>query len=945
MVSCTGMNHSLHHALIRVGNGIAWARRAGATLFPLRVGIALRLSAAFAAVIILAAAANFLAEQGVAIVARSEAVVVEPPLPPVAVVEPAPQPAARDPVVPQPQRLSSAPVVLAIDRFSQAVHSALQSAAPEDRDLVQQNAVALATAGEKFQQQAGRARPRSLAGLNQDIATYSQQGNAIVALADQRREATRDYAARVESMNGSAKQSLDGAWKIFGRVVARQSLIRLGAGIDDIRRRSVALASADGYDSTTIAAIEAAESQFAMILEENARNFERADGSDWLQQMRNDYSQMVRLRTQIVDLDQRRQDGDQQFQFSRARLLASLPETVVLPVSIPSAGSTPRAPPALSRSLPAQSASAAAPVQPPSVSVPLVAAPVDATPPQEASVPASIDGKRTLVAWLSAAVLLFVVSISLFTVRSIVGPVRRLMRATAELAIGAIPAPLPRGGIKELDTLAVAFNDMAQRLATAQELTLNHQRDLEVKVEQRTRELRTLAERDPLTLLPNRRQLFALLNEALAQAEARGGLVGLFFVDIDNFKNLNDSVDHVFGDRVLVGIARRLEKVAEAFGFAARLGGDEFTVVHTRAEKAEDIRLAGIALLEAFNEPLLIDGRELHVSISVGASVFPEHDRDAESLLRAADAALFRAKALGRNQLSIFTPDLLRDMAEKFTTEQGLRRAIERGEFELVFQPELDLETMQVSLCEALIRWRLPDGRMASPQEFLAVAEESGLILDISAWVLRAAVQAAAHWHHGDWPEACVAINISPRQLLDRQFTDNLLNLLAEHRLPPHCIELELTETVLQTGATTIETLKRLKACGFAIALDDFGTGYSSLASLEQLPISRIKLDRSLIAGIDTKARSAAITRAIILMCQGLDLRMTAEGVERAEQLRELREFRGLCVQGYLFSKPVPRDQLLGACLQVEQDAERLLAQLAEEELQSPAEPLRQRAV
>jgi len=280
-------------------------------------------------------------------------------------------------------------------------------------------------------------------------------------------------------------------------------------------------------------------------------------------------------------------------------------------------------------------------------------------------------------------------------------------------------------------------------------------------------------------------------------------------------------------------------------------------------------------------------------------------------LLRAADAALFRAKALGRSQLTVFSPDLLEAAASRFTTEQGLRRAIERGEFELVFQPEVHTAGLDVRLVEALLRWRMPDGRYASPGEFLAIAEESGLIMEISDWVLSSAIAAAARWHHTAWVDARVAINVSARQLLDGRFVGRVQELLQLHRLPPHCIEIELTENILQTGAGTIEVLNRLRACGIGIALDDFGTGYSSLASLEQLPLTRVKLDRSLIASIDTSARSLAIARAITTLCQSLGLEMTAEGVERQEQWNLLAGHPCMYVQGFLVARPVSMDELL----------------------------------
>jgi diguanylate cyclase (GGDEF)-like protein len=472
----------------------------------------------------------------------------------------------------------------------------------------------------------------------------------------------------------------------------------------------------------------------------------------------------------------------------------------------------------------------------------------------------------------------------------------------------------------------VSFNVMADELSVAKAAAHDYQRSLEAKVEERTRQLKELAERDPLTGLPNRRELFTLLNAAIERARLKGCHVGVLFLDIDNFKYLNDSMGHAFGDRVLVSLGQRLQEVTRAVGLAARLGGDEFTVVLEDAQGIDSIELVGLDVVQAFEKPLSVDGRELIVSISVGASVFPDHEESAEALLKAADIALFRAKALGRGQLCMFTPELLEAAAAKFSTEQGLRRAIERGEFELVFQPEVHAQTLETSLVEALIRWRTPDGQIATPGEFLAIAEESGLINEITDWVLRSAIEAASLWHHGAWPEARVAINVSPRDLLDNRFVDRVTELLQEYRLPARCIEIELTESVLQTGAATINALQRLRAQGVAIALDDFGTGYSSLASLEQLPLTRIKLDRSLIAGIDTNPRSAAIARAIIGMCQGLGLEITAEGVERPEQFALLVGQPAMYLQGYLLARPLARDAVLGALPNINTHTQQLLA-------------------
>jgi predicted signal transduction protein with EAL and GGDEF domain len=362
---------------------------------------------------------------------------------------------------------------------------------------------------------------------------------------------------------------------------------------------------------------------------------------------------------------------------------------------------------------------------------------------------------------------------------------------------------------------------------------------------------------------------------------------------------------HAFGDLVLIEVAQRLRDAAGPKGFAARLGGDEFTVVLENVASRGEVWEIGNALVQSFQTPVSAEGRELIISISCGASIYPDHERDADALLRAADAALFRAKHAGRARLSMFSPELLEVASLKFSLEQGLRRALERGELELWFQPEISLTSLDVKLVEALLRWRLPDGQYVAPSEFLSVAEDSGLIRSINDWVLRTACKQVADWRQGRWPDARVAINVSARQLLDTGFVAKLSGLLAEYRLSPRSIEVELTETVLQTEPGTIDVLRELRRLDISVALDDFGAGYSSVTSLERLPLRRVKLDRSLIDSIDTSARSLAIARAIIGLCENLGLEVTAEGIERPEQLALLLAHPTMTLQGFLLAHPI----------------------------------------
>jgi diguanylate cyclase (GGDEF)-like protein len=888
----------------------------------IRFGIAARLVVAFVGVAVLVVAANVIVVQGVLIerttqISRTTALPVVPPRP----AEPAPRAAQTAPppkIVAVRREVTSDALTAALELFERATQDRIKANTEQSVAEYQRSTADMDRASGSFVAQAGSISGKSFARLSSAVNALKAQGDELVSMGDSRRGVLSDYSTSFEDLNSRVKSSMDGAWTIFGRVVARQSLLQLSAELDGVRRSSAVLGSAESVDAPEMAPLLSNQQAAAKTLEANEKGFRRSQGDQWYTSMRDDLTHLVAIGDSLLHVNEQLRTRNQEFTKEATSLAAMIPTKIEAPVVV--------AGPAIRSALAAVGVPRADDM--PSLELPsganALVSPVVETHSVTTQTPEA-HHRRELVAWISGGVLILLICISLGTVLSIVRPVRRLLNASAQLAKGDSAIRVARGGIKELDTLAVAFNAMADQLASAQAATREYQQVLESRVAERTYQLQELAEHDPLTGLPNRRELFALLNAAIERARVGKYLVGVFFLDIDNFKYINDSMGHAFGDRVLVSLAQRLQDTTRVFGFAARLGGDEFTVIYERAQSLEDIRSAGLGVVQAFQAPLAVDGRELIVSVSVGASIFPDHEQDAEALLRAADAALFRAKALGRSQLSVFTPELLAAASAKFTTEQGLRRAIERGEFELVFQPEVSVETLETALVEALIRWRMPDGSLATPGQFLAIAEESGLIMEISDWVLRSAIEAAAHWHHGAWPEARVAINVSPRQLIDQRFVERLRDLLREYRLPPRCIEIELTETVLQTGPATIETLKCLRAHGVAIALDDFGTGYSSLASLEMLPLTRIKLDRSLVAGIDTSPRSAAIARAIIGLCQGLGLEVTAEGVERPEQFALLLGHRGMYLQGYLLAHPVTRDELLPVMANLGRRVEELL--------------------
>jgi diguanylate cyclase (GGDEF)-like protein len=865
-----------------------------------RWGISARLGVAFAAIAGLAVAANLLIEHQSSVTSTTRVVRITVPSlsPPAAVATQL----VTTPSVPQKNLVSPKSLIAAIEHLEVAIRSRLD-VRNEDSD------VRLASAVRELERetQAYVSQPNYAAAaphlekLHQRLVEYRSRGDELIRAADSRQNVLKEFWDRFDALDARTKASLAGSWKIFGRVIARKSLVDLNTSLDDIRRGFASLPTTDLYDQGALDAVKLSERALTVSLQTNETALTSSQGEAWVEQTRADLARINALQESLILQDAQRRAAEGSF--------ASLSLMALAKATRPTAhGASPDVTREIDAILPLKTV--ARPI--PSIGTSGTAAESLSEPATETT--SSVEGnpeKFTIIFWVSGGVLTLLLGVSIRTVMSVVGPVRRIRAATLKIASGDAGVQVMRGGIRELDDLALSFNQMAEQLAEARAMARNYQNRLEAKVSLRTRELQHLAEHDPLTQLPNRRQLFMHLKEAIRRAEPSNSCVAVFFIDLDNFKNINDSLGHAFGDRVLGAIAERLRDRAGPAGFAARLGGDEFTIVCDGVMNVEAVTTIGGDLVTAFQQPIAVDGRYLMISISVGVSLYPDHGRDAEALLRAADAALFRAKALGRSQLTLFSPALLEAASAKFSTEQGLRYALERGEFELVFQPEVDAATLCTHVVEALLRWRLPDGWRASPSEFLGIAEESGLILEISDWVLRTAIETAARWHHGAWPEARVAINLSSRQLLDTRFVDQVLGLLQEHRLPAHCIEIELTENVLQTGAATIEVLRQLRGHGVAIALDDFGIGYSSLASLEQLPLTRVKLDRALIASMHLSARSAVITRALVGLCHSLGLEVTAEGIECREQLALLTDLTPIYLQGYLLARPVSAEKLL----------------------------------
>jgi diguanylate cyclase (GGDEF)-like protein len=892
-----------------------------------RWGIGAHLGVAFAAVVALAIAANLLIEHEISVIRTTRIVRVEAS--PVfaasapAILRTAPTSASTPPQI--QAAVSAKSLVAALEHFVDAVRNRLDIH-NDERDSE------LTAAGRELEREMDLYASASLPGtsdarekLPPRIAEFRAWGNDLVRAADARRSVLQEFWDRFDVLDARTKAALARSWKIFGRVVARKTLVDLNSSLDEIRREFAGLPAVGVVDHDALGPVTTSETTLAASLQANQAALTRSQGDAWVKQSRADVAQLEALQDRLIVMDGKRRDAEARLT-KASRSLIALVSATAAPIDLAQTRRIGTLP--MQESRPANSAAPA----------PYAAFGKSS---EKATETMSTSNQKPkgfgLIFWISAAAVAILLWVSIRTVMSVVGPVRRIRSATLKIAGGETGARVKRGGIRELDDLAISFNLMAEQLADAKATARNYQEQLEARVKLRTRELRHLAEHDPLTLLPNRRQLFAHLKAAVAQAETSASCIGVFFVDLDNFKNINDSLGHAFGDRMLSAIAARLLATTNTAGFAARLGGDEFTIVYDGLKDVDAVNSLGQDLVRAFQAPIAVDGRHLMISISVGASMYPDHGSDAEALLRAADAALFRAKALGRSQLVVFSPALLEAASAKFTIEQGLRYALERDEFELVFQPEVDAATLNTRLVEALLRWRLPDGRCASPGEFLAIAEESGLILEINDWVLRTSIETAARWHHGAWPEARVAVNLSSRQLLDARFVDRVTGLLHEHQLPARCIEIELTENVLQTGAATIDVLRQLRSHGVTIALDDFGIGYSSLTSLEQLPLTRVKLDRALIASVHTSPRSAAIARALVGLCHDLGLEVTAEGIECREQLALLSELSPIYLQGFLLARPVPANQVLSLMAMLPDHLASLL-------LTSSGKPVNQRA-
>ncbi|HMK78118.1 MAG TPA: EAL domain-containing protein [Xanthobacteraceae bacterium] len=454
----------------------------------------------------------------------------------------------------------------------------------------------------------------------------------------------------------------------------------------------------------------------------------------------------------------------------------------------------------------------------------------------------------------------------------------------------------------ELDdgrTIAVVSQPMAGGGWVATHEDITEQRRAQMKIEH-------MARHDALTDLANRVLLRERLTEALLHVE-RGQRLAVLCLDLDQFKSVNDSLGHPVGDELLRVVANRLRGCVREADTIARLGGDEFCILQTDIVDAADAERLAQRISDAIRAPYSLHGHSINVDVSIGIALAPTDGSDANDLIKHADMALYGAKADGRGVFRFFEPTMDARMKARRALELALRRAFENGEFELYYQPMLNLNQGSARCCEALLRWHCPERGMVSPGEFIPVVEEMGLIVALGEWVIRQACRDAAQWP-GD---ICVAVNLSPTQLIHKSLLPTVLSALAAAQLPARRLELEITEAVLmQNTEITLQTLHQLRELGIRISMDDFGTGYSSLSYLRSFPFDKIKIDRCFINGLDNSAESSAIVQAVTGLAESLGMTTTAEGVETAEQLERVRALGCTDVQGFYYSRPVPVREL-----------------------------------
>ena len=492
--------------------------------------------------------------------------------------------------------------------------------------------------------------------------------------------------------------------------------------------------------------------------------------------------------------------------------------------------------------------------------------------------------------------LLVVLAVMLLIERVVIRPITRLTASIVAITGGEggrdVDERLPVLGSDEISILARTFNGLLEKLAT--------KRMLETR-------LVHMAHHDALTDLPNRILFRQSLDRELTRAR-RSGALAVLCLDLDQFKSVNDTLGHAVGDGLLQAVSDRMRESVRETDLVARLGGDEFAIIQVGSTQPQGAIILAERVIAAMAQPFLIDDHQVAIGTSVGIALAPADGLDADQLLKSADMALYRAKTDGRGVYRFFEADMDAKMQARRTLELDLRKALLLAEFELYYQPLVNLQQDEVCGFEALLRWHHPTRGLVSPSDFIPAAEEMGLIVPLGEWVLQNACAEAARWPS----QIKVAVNLSPAQFKSKGLALAVTSALARSGLSPHRLELEITESVLLLESeTTLVTLHQLRDLGVKISMDDFGTGYSSLSYLRSFPFDKIKIDQSFVRDLSQDDESIAIVRAVSGLGRNLGMSTTAEGVETADQLKQLRGEGCTEVQGYLFSKPAPAAQVL----------------------------------
>ncbi len=419
-----------------------------------------------------------------------------------------------------------------------------------------------------------------------------------------------------------------------------------------------------------------------------------------------------------------------------------------------------------------------------------------------------------------------------------------------------------------------------------------------------------LAHHDQLTSLPNRVLVRDRFEQEVAHAVRNHSRVALIFIDLDHFKNINDTLGHVIGDALLKVVAARLRECVRESDTISRQGGDEFLIILSDIHETDAITLFATKILERLALPFQIDNHELSTSASIGTAVYPEDGEDFDTLLKKADTAMYHAKEAGRNSCHFFDLQMNAHADEHLKMRNSLRLALEREEFVLHYQPQIDLASGALIGAEALIRWNHPELGLVVPQKFISLAEDSGLIVPIGEWVLREACRQAVIWQKTELADFVMAVNLSAVQFKRSNLEQTIIAALTESGLEPPCLELELTESILiRDTENVLRTVQRLKLLGVKLSIDDFGTGYSSLAYLSRFAVDKVKIDQSFIRGLSTNSGDTAIVRAVIQMARSMGLKTIAEGVEEESILTYLRAHHCDEAQGFYIGKPMPADE------------------------------------